>query len=413
MSAGPQSTIELLAQRVLYRWVPKWYEGFHNPNTHLFYERVGEAFLPKAVERTRLLSQCRQISVYADARRHGAFYEDLERHVDALVRYFHVDDTGGWRFSIDNELKPYETHYDLYAHGFVIFAMAHIGDERAHDLAVKTARFIDEHFRAEKGFHESIDVNLIPRGERRRHESHMHFLEACLFAAHAWDDDIFRNLSDEIVALFFSDFYQDGVLSEYFTQDLQQAPDENGHIIVEPGHYGEWVWLLKKHAALAGDPARYDDACQALLSFANEHGWDHEYNGIYDELMPDGTVVADTKRIWPFCELLKANALMLDAQGSDKDALKAIIRKMVKVFRASYIKERGFWSEWLARDLTPMTDYMPGTTPYHVYFGIMETRNVLNARGASRSWRTWAQSQWFRSRRAVSNGVRAVRYKFK
>lgn len=413
MSAGPQSTIELLAQRVLYRWVPKWYEGFHDPKTHLFHERVGEAFLPKPVERTRLLSQCRQISVYADAARQGVFHGDIELHVEALVRYFHVPETGGWRFSIDNDLRPHETHYDLYAHGFVIFAMAHVGDARARVLAVQTAEFIETYFRAGKGFHESLDARLKPRGERRRHESHMHLLEACLFAAHTWEDVIFRSLSDEIAALFFSDFYQDHVLSEYFTQDLHPAPDENGHIIVEPGHYGEWVWLLKKYAALSGDAARYDDVCRIMLSFANKYGWDHEYNGIYDELTPDGAVIADTKRIWPFCELLKANALMLDAQGADKVALKAVIHKMVKVFRTSYIKERGFWSEWLARDLTPMTDYMPGTTPYHVYFGIMETRAVLNARGPSRSWRSWAQSQWFRSRRAVSNGVRTVRYRFK
>jgi len=412
MSAGPQSTIELLAQRLLYRWVPKWYEAFHDTGTHLFYERVGSAFLPKAVERTRLLSQCRQISIYADAYKYGAFHGDLQRHVDALVQYFHVPETGGWRFSIDADLKPHEPHYDLYAHGFAIFAMAHIGDARARTMAVTTAQFIDKHLRTEKGFHESVDEALMPRGERRRHESHMHLLEACLFAAQTWGDAIFRNLADEIVALFFSDFYQDGALSEYFSYDLTPLA-ENDRIIVEPGHYGEWVWLLKKHATLSGDATRYDDVCQALLAFANKYGWDHEYTGIYDELTPAGEVVADTKRIWPFCELLKANALMLDAAGSDKEAIKATIHRMVNVVRASYIQERGFWSEWLARDLTPMTDYMPGTTPYHVYFGIMETRAALNARGPSRSWRTWAQAQWFRARRSVSNGVRAVRYRFK
>lgn len=413
MSAGPQSTIEMLAQQLLYRWVPKWYEAFHDTDTHLFHERVGHAFRPKQVERIRLLTQCRQLSVYAHAQKCGAFHGDLQPHIDALVENFYVPQTRGWRFSIDNDLNPYESHYDLYAHGFAIFALAHIGDARARALAVKTAQFVDEKFRAGKGFHESLDEHLAPRGERRRHESHMHLLEACLFAAQTWDDVIFHALADEIVALFFSDFYRDGVLSEYFTDDLTPLTDENGHIVVEPGHYGEWVWLLKKYAALTGDPARYDAACKALLDFANTHGWDHEYNGIYDELTPDGAVIAETKRIWPFCELLKANALMIDAQGVDRDAIKAVIHKMVKVFRASYIQERGFWSEWLARDLTPMTDYMPGTTPYHVYFGIMETRAALDARGASRSWRTWAQVQRFRIRRAVSNGVRAVRYRLK
>jgi mannose-6-phosphate isomerase len=413
MSAGPQSTIELLAQRLLYRWVPKWYEAFHDTETHLFHERVGHAFRPVETGRIRLLTQCRQISVYAHAHKLGAFHGDIARHVEALVACFHVADTGGWRFSVDCDLKPHETFYDLYAQGFVIFAMAHVGDEAARQLAINTARFIDKNMRAAQGFHESLDAHMAPRNERRRHESHMHLLEACLFAADRWDEGIFRSLADDIVRLFFSHFYRDGVLSEYFSADLQPVANENGQIVVEPGHYGEWIWLLKKHASLMGEPDRYDQTCRDLLAFANKYGWDDIYNGIYDELNPEGGIVADTKRIWPFCELLKANALMIDAAGVDRNEIKAVIHRMVKVFRASYIQERGFWSEWLARDLTPMTDYMPGTTPYHVYFGIMETRSVLQARGPSRSWRIWAQTQWFRSRRAVSNGVRAVRYRFK
>ncbi len=412
MSGGPQSSIDLLANRLLYRWVPKWYEAFHDVSTDLFYERVGHAFRPKQVERRRLLTQCRQLSVYADARNRGNFTGDLSPHLEAMAKYYHVARTGGWIYSLDADNKPLDTYYDFYSQGFVIFAMAHYGGETARAYAVRTADFIDRSFRTAKGFHEGLNADLTPQDVRRRHESHMHVLEACLFAAEKWPDDIFTKLADEIVALFFSDFYQADVLSEYFTQDLQPLAD-SGSIIVEPGHYGEWVWLLKKHAALKADPSRYDDTCHALLAFANAKGWDEEFGGIYDEMTPEGAVVLDTKRIWPFCELLKANALMLDAKGSDKDALKATIHRMVKVFRHSYIDERGFWAEWLARDLTPKTDYMPGTTPYHVYFGIMETRDVLKGRGPTRSLSTWAQAQWFRARRSVSKGVRAVRYKLK
>lgn len=414
MRGGPLSTLHLLSQRLLYRWVPKWYEAFHEADTYLFHERVGHAFRPIAVEQQRLLTQCRQISVYADARARGVFSCDIERHVQALVRYFHRPETGGWRFSITPSHEPLDNHYDLYGQAFAIFALAHGGSEQARALAVATAAFIDRAFRTEAGFHEKLDDDGSPRAARRRHESHMHLLEACLFAAEKWGDPLFMRLADEIVALFFTHFYQGGVLSEYFDDALRPRPDADaGHIIVEPGHYGEWVWLLKKHASLKERPDLYDETCLALLAFANAHGWDHDHTGIYDELTPTGAVIADTKRIWPFCELLKANALMIDAKGSDKEAIKAVIHKMVKVFRASYIQERGFWAEWLARDLSPMTDYMPGTTPYHVYFGIMETHDILKSRGPTRSLPTWMQVQWFRARRSVSNGVRAVRYRLK
>lgn len=412
---GTLSTVEQLALRLRQRWVPKWYEAFYDPATGGFHERLGPAFQPAPIGYRRLLTQCRQLALYSHAAAHNRnFRPDLKAALDSLMVHFLVPETGGWRFSIDDDGRALGGTYDLYAHGFVIFALSHYyratGEERAKNLANETRHFIERHFRMPglPGYAEALDENLRPLNEIRRQNPHMHLLEACLFAAETWDDPAWLLLAGNMVALFRDYFYRrdKNWLCEYFTDGLRPHPDK-GHL-VEPGHYCEWVWLLKKHAALSGDPARYDADCAALLGWANRYGWDAEYGGIYDVLAPDGTVVQDSKRLWPFAEALKANALMLDSD-MDREALKGRIAAMVTVFREGYMQERGFWTEWLRRDLSPAVDYMPGTTPYHVYFGIEETLAILARRGRTKSWRSAPINAAYSARRVVSAWVKRVK----
>jgi mannose/cellobiose epimerase-like protein (N-acyl-D-glucosamine 2-epimerase family) len=424
---GTHTVISHLSHRLLQRWVPKWHESFYDPHAGLFYERVNRNFKPLRLEYRRLLTQCRLLAVFSDAlgkrpalAQAGVTMETLDRTFDGLIKHFHVPDTGGWRFSITEGGMPLDNSYDLYGNAFVIFALSHYyrasGNDRAQALAAKTLSFIDEAFRhrAQKAFSEALDEDLNTIDRPRRHESHMHLLEACLFAARTWPHDpSYLRMADELVDLFMRVFYDPGdqMLSEYFTADLRPQTDK-GSIICEPGHYYEWIWLLKKHAVIKGDPALYDELCLQLLSWANEYGWDETYGGIYDELDPAGHVVTDTKRIWPFTEGLKANVLMLDAVD-DKIDLKDTIARMVAVFNRKYIHERGFWTEWLTRDLKPATDYMPGTTPYHVYFGIMESAEVVQARGPSKSLSAGMWGAIYTVQRRLSNSVRGLRFRFK
>lgn len=418
MNYSTHTNVDFLATYLLKRWVPKWYSAFPDPATGGFYERLGEQFTPRTGLPRRLLTQCRQLAMYAHAyhRTGGDFAPDLERHFESLVAHYFVPETGGWRFSVDDTGAIADSTYDLYSLSFVIFAMAHYyaatGDERAYVYAVGVVDFINRTFTMPNlpGYAEAVDVdlNIIPR--QRRQNPHMHLLEACLFAFHIWDDELFKGVADTVVELFYNHFYirEQNQLCEFLTDDLKPDPIDGAR--VEPGHYYEWVWLLKKHAAFNGNPIQHDDVCEDLLSWANTYGWDTEYGGIYDVLSPNGSVLADTKRLWPFTEALKANALMLDQAGDDGRAvLKAKMEEMTRVFSENYMADRGFWVEWLNRDLTPAVDYMPGTTPYHVYFGIMETYDVMRARGRSMSWRSGVLTRIYRARRTLSDIVRNMR----
>jgi mannose/cellobiose epimerase-like protein (N-acyl-D-glucosamine 2-epimerase family) len=418
MRFGPLTIVEGLSQKLLTRWVPKWHMVFVDAVHNNFYERLARAFTPVLTGQRRVLTQCRQLALYSHASLEKGLMDckpDLAKHFADMRRDFHVPETGGWRFSVDDDGKPLDNSYDLYASGFVIFALCHYaratGDEAARSLARSTLDFIDIKFRLPDapGFAEALDENLQPIPKTRRQDPHMHLLEACLFAHDLWGDDAYARMADEVVGLFYNYFYNPytNVLCEWFDANLRPDAAKGTH--VQPGHYFEWIWLLKKHAAQRGDASRHDSTCQALLGFANRYGWDDVYGGIYDEIAPDGAVVTETKRIWPFTEAIKANALMLQTDENTRLALKQRMADMVDVFRDSYIQERGFWAERLNRDLSPMTDYMPGTTPYHIYFGIMETRAILRARGKSKSWFPYAFAFGYRLRRYVSLGFRRLR----
>ncbi len=420
---GALTTVQKLSGRLLARWVPKWHEAFWDVSGWCFYERVNPHFKPLLTGQRRLLTQCRLLATFSDASSFSICRlkkEILTPAFEFIVEKYRIPETGGFIFSLDDDLQPLDDSYDFYAQGFVIFAFSHYyrasGDERARKMAEDVLSFTREKFKIEKGYAEALApaMSIVP-DRLRRHESHMHVLEGCLFAAVTWPDDPrWKEMADELVALFFKDFYQAGgiILSEYYTDDLKPCENENGQFICEPGHAAEWIWLLKKHAALCGDPARHDETCHVLLSWANKYGWDTQYGGIYDELTPDGQVVEETKRIWPFAESLKASALMLDG-SPDRDALKERMIDMTGVFEQHYMQERGFWTEWLTRDLKPAVDYMPGTTPYHVYYGIMETLEVLEARGGSKSLTAQAEVLAYRFRRKLSDALRTVRYAVK
>ncbi len=421
MNQGIHSTVQSLQTKVIHRWCPKWYEAFSDHDLGGFYERLGAGFKPLLIGQRRLVTQCRQLSIYSHVSLNGnkTIYKNLKAQFEFILTRYHDPQTGLWHFALDDDGSVKDRDCDLYALAFVIFSFSHYfrasGDVRAKKAAQDVLALILTRFRAPgmAGFVEALSPDFQPLPRMRRQNPHMHLLEACLFAHETWNDPAYEAVADEMVSLFDEFFFdsENDALYEFMTNGLDPHPDKRDHL--EPGHYFEWVWLLKKHALMKSRSAMHDKTCLQLLTWANKHGWDALYGGIYDTVDGHGRLVSDTKRIWPFCEALKANALMLDA-AEDRQAIKDRVAEMVRIFETKYMQERGFWTEWLNRNLTPAADYMPGTTPYHVYFGIMETWEILESRGESKSltsgwrsrlyeWRRWA-SRCVKTAKSIING---------
>jgi len=409
MGNGIHSTIEPLKVKLVKRWCPKWYDAFADHSLGGYFERLNRNFKPLQTGQRRLVSQCRQLSIYSHlSAQKSSYFKQIKDHFDFIVEYYHDPKTGHWWFALDDNVAVKDRYSDLYGICFVIFSFSHYyratKDERAKDLALQTLHFVNKAFRLPglPGLAEAVGAaDGQPLSKMRRQNPHMHLLEACLFAHETWGGTEYLAMADDMVGLFYDYFFDrdHSTVCEFFTDDLKPHPVEGRKI--EPGHAFEWVWLLKKHAKAHDRPDKHDESALQLLQWANRYGWDEKYGGIYDVLDPSGAVITETKRIWPFCEALKANTLMLNDYG-DRQWIKDRVAEMVTVFNDKFMDDRGFWTEWLTRDLRSVTDYMPATTPYHVYFGIMETADILEARGGSKSISSKIKSNVYAFRRDLS-----------
>lgn len=405
------SKVDFLAAKLHKRWIHKWYHSFSDKEFGGFHERLGENFKPVDMPHKRLVTQCRQLAVYSHATLvdNGIdFGEDLQDRFGFLKNNYFVPETGGWRFSVFSDGHPAEGTYDLYGNAFAIFSLCfyyqlHPKPE-VKEMAQKTLEFIDRHFRCQThpGFLEALGCDLQPLEKIRRQNPHMHLFEACLFAYEVWQEPAYLQMADELYELFCKYFYDDAsqTLEEFFEVDLSPHKVKGGHI--EPGHHFEWVWLLKKYSDIKGVTPLLQHQQEGLLHFANTHGYDHKFGGIFDVVDKEGHPIKKSKRVWPFTEGLKANAMMMDYDTADKDFIKGRVKEMIHVFNKKYMEPRGFWTESLTQDLSPATNYMPGTTPYHVYFGIVETLKFLENRGKSKSWFSGPKRALYAARRRVS-----------
>jgi len=199
----------------------------------------------------RVMVQARQIYVYALAHRRAWFSagEALSFNAyDSMKRHYHAaDGLPGWVFSIHRDGRIHDSNRDLYAHAFVLFALASIaqltGEREPLDRAQETLAFLDQSMSASSGgYIESWPTPSAPR----RQNPHMHLLEAVLALHEVDPSGGHLERAEALVLLAVERFIHggsgEGVLVEFFDDSL--APLDGTDYPFEPGHHFEWVWLL-------------------------------------------------------------------------------------------------------------------------------------------------------------------------
>lgn len=347
--------------------LPLWVTSGFDEQHGRFEERLDFQGRPILDVPLRLLVQARQIHVYATAAErgwHSGALEYVERAFESLQRdYYRRDGRDGWLFSVTREGAVVDATRDLYGHAFVLLAIASYaratGKRSALALADETLAFLDRDMKSPEG---GYDETLPARQGARRQNPHMHLFEALLALWEASGDVGHRDRADELLELFTSRFFQPdkGVVLEYFDDALRPAAGDSGKI-VEPGHLYEWCWLLRAYErSVPGRPI--GPIVDALYDHANRHG--HDDDGlIVDELSADGAVATASRRLWPMTEAIRCNMSEV-AAGRSGAAPKAAA--LASRLRARFLTPQGGWMDRLDRSGTPVGDYMPASSLYHV-----------------------------------------------
>ena len=382
---GLESAAEELRQWLVLRALPLWAgPGFDTDNAR-FEERLslrGER-MPGAP--IRLLTQARQIYVYSLATRRrwhdGALELVEEAHASMLRDFYRRDGGDGWIYSVSRDGAIADPQRDLYAHAFVLLALAsHVeatGRREALALADETLAFIDLSMRAERsgGY-----VDAVPGDDGlRRQNPHMHLFEALLALWSCSADARYLARAGEMFGLFTSRFFRpdSGILAEYFNAALEPAEGITGEI-AEPGHHYEWIWLLRRFERASGRAVRpYVDA---LYEHADRHGYDGA-GLIVDEVSSDGSQRSRSRRTWPVTEAIKANLTeaALGRPGAEGKAasLGGLLQKHFLTPERGGCAAGG-WIDRLDENGTPATDFMPASTLYHVACAIDELERFVH-----------------------------------
>lgn len=365
------------------RALPLWMGAGYDPEARLFEEQLSFAGEPVRSVPRRVMVQARQISVCALATRRG--WADLRPQVletgaTLIERYWAADGDEGWVFSLNRDGSVADGKRDLYAHAFVLFALAGMlslapGDPSVVAAVERTVAFIDGAFAdlAEGGC-----WDCLPRPDAfRRQNPHMHLLEAWLELYEATGERRFLERAEQLVRLGRTRFMDPdaGMLRELFDDHWNVAPAP-GQGAVEPGHQFEWAWLFRRYERLAG--ADEQASVSALVRSALAHGVHPASGRILDQIGEDGAPVQRSSRCWPYCEAVKSLSVETARGAADH---RSLIDTMIGRVLHRYCRPElnGGWVDHLDEHDQPISKMMPASTLYHLAFALGEWEDAFGS----------------------------------
>lgn len=371
--------------------LPLWSSYGYDPLRSMFEEQLYFSGIPVVIAPQRLMVQARQISVYTAAALSGLYPEGAEkalRACQAMIKiYLEADDARGWIFSTDRFGRPVETKRDLYAHAFVLFALAwvlRLDPDPLYKRALSaTLGVLDEQFSdtVHSGYWDSL-----PRTDTlRRQNSHMHLFEAFITLYETTKQDEFLERTRRLYELTRKHFIDPatGVLRESF-DDCWNVHPEQGKGSVEPGHMFEWAWLLRRYQAATGKSQ--DAVVASLIRIATSWGMDCTRGRIVAEISESGEIRSSSSRCWPHAEALKA---LSEDYNLGHTEYTRLLDPILRRLRVTHCKDslNGGWVDHVDANDEAISTAMPASSLYHLFFGITAVECMSKDVAATRAAR--------------------------
>ena len=359
---------------------PYWASRVVDPDGG-FFESLDAQGRPVASATRTVLSQARLTYVFSHAAVLGGGPEMqhcADHGFDSIRRASLINGSfEGWhrRSTVDGAVV--DAARDTYDQAFVIFAMAGYhratGSAQALDLAEQAYRFLVSHVadRVHGGFFEEFPLTKkLPR----RQNPHMHLLEAALAMHQATGNPVWIERASKLIALFTDAFVDpdSGALAEYFDMAWNRAEGVPG-TLREPGHQFEWVWLLGQFMRQAARPDLEEHA-QRLFAFGKQHGLDSvgPLKGmVFDVVDSHGSIVADSKLVWPQTEYIKACIARFEATG-DTSFRQQARAHLTSLRRHFFYADGANWVNQVQRNGAPLVEQTPSRVLYHVFLACAE-----------------------------------------
>jgi mannose/cellobiose epimerase-like protein (N-acyl-D-glucosamine 2-epimerase family) len=258
---------------------------------------------------------------------------------------------------------------DLYDNACVLLALSWLltatGKSLYRQQIAATIGAIDQTLKNPYGGWAEDSLGTLPR----RQNPHMHYFEASMALCENHRSASSMKREAEIFTLFRSRFFagEVGPLFENFGPRWE-VDDLYGSGRLEPGHMCEWVWLLGRHAALTD--TKQDKLCDDLLNTALTIGRIRNSPFLMDQATVGGAPLAQTRRLWPQVEMLKALLTQSKSQGDDRYLHKA--EALAAAMHKTYFHKapEGCWHDMLDLNNTSIGKTIPASSLYHLWSAV-------------------------------------------
>lgn len=350
-----------------------WREAGFDSQKGLFREGLLPDGMPAPLMKHRFRVQCRQIYVFAQSYVEHFDPEDLnlaEAAWTACQADFRIPGKGGYYSAIDTEGAPLP-EIDLYEQAFAIFAAVWLFHITQNESYLRDAEAVWSFIEAEMSDPAGGFFPTLPFASRQAQNPHMHLLEACLFAYMFTAGSDWEMRAKTLLSLFTDHIYdaENRVVREHFKAGW--GLDSNG---TEPGHSGEWIWLLHVcDSILDSDTYIFQRALYDRLLL---DGLDIDGLG-WDEIEAEGGVRRHTRRLWVQCEIIKGHLAIFE-QGTEFSVLERTL-SLIETVQRLYLRgaENGTWNEHLDAHGKNFVNFSPATSFYHLNLMIQEVIRVL------------------------------------
>lgn len=313
----------------------------------------------------RLRVQARQTYSFAHAYLMGwkPGLEAMRKPLEFMLKHYRHEN-GGWICKVARDGSPIDQGVESYEQAFVILALGWAakatGDTELLKLGEDTIHFLFENMRHPKGGF----VENMTGADYRRANPHMHLLETSMHWANLHQNERMFELSREIYGLYRTRFCVNGLLREYFDDELRlpEMVASPELLYLEPGHLIEWAYLLRRY----GDLHNMKDGTVATLAgFAEQYGV-HEATGFFsDQVTIHGEIPQGTaSRMWPQTEAIR---LWQDHGGAaNKAKALALLARMKDSYLTFDGQTPGYWADVVQPDGAVSGDKAPASTLYHM-----------------------------------------------